>query len=57
MNDESFDVQSLALLEYDSQYRRSNGKYSFNPTFRFIDEDVFYKYLMMKIMNRPQWNS
>ncbi|WP_407376368.1 HEAT repeat domain-containing protein [Methanobrevibacter sp.] len=46
MNDESFDVQSLALLEYDSQYRRSNGKYSFNPTFRFIDEDVFYKYLM-----------
>ena len=46
LNDESFDVQSMALLEYNSQYRQSKGKYRFNPTFRFIDEDVFYKYLM-----------
>lgn len=46
INDESFDVQSMALLGCDSQYRQSKGKHRFNPTLRYIDEDVFYKYLM-----------
>lgn len=46
LNDESFDVQSLALVECDGEYKKSKRKYRFNPALRFTDEDIFYEYIM-----------